>query len=245
MQSSNPPNLLEILQTAAKPAIAVSFADAPSLATLIDVQNAGMDVAELRFDLYNSLSAEGCDELVQQSTIPVIATLRHADEGGGWQQSEAERITRYRSWLSQVAAIDIELGHQTTIDEIADDCRNSNTTLIGSFHDFEKTPSAEILQDVIQRAVEAGVDIVKIAASVNSEDDLRRLAQALALAPTLPKIVLGMGPQGKISRLAFPALGSLLSFAYIGKPTAPGQPSLSELLQARHQWFGGDAPVTY
>ena len=38
-----------------------------------------------------------------------------------------------------------------------------------------------------------------------------------------------MGGLGAISRLVFPIAGSLLTYAHVGRPTAPGQLTVAEL----------------
>jgi 3-dehydroquinate dehydratase len=41
-----------------------------------------------------------------------------------------------------------------------------------------------------------------------------------------------MGPRGRATRVLFPALGSLFTFASLDKKTAPGQLGLEETLRA-------------
>jgi len=40
---------------------------------------------------------------------------------------------------------------------------------------------------------------------------------------------MAMGPVGALSRLFYPAAGSLLTYSSVGEPTAPGQIPLREL----------------
>lgn len=219
------------------PAIAVSFAKRPDRTMLQIAKEHGMDVAELRMDLYGDLNNERWSSLLEVSPVPTIATLRHEDEGGSWGRTESERRPLFRSWIPGASAIDVELAHSKTIEKLKPDCEAAGTSIIGSFHNFNKTPSKKKLTETLDIADSCGVDVVKIAVSIHSLDDIQRLTEILLSKPKLPKIVLGMGPQGKISRLLFPALGSKLTFAYVGIPTAPGQPSLDELVQARSDWY--------
>ena len=83
---------------------------------------------------------------------------------------------------------------------------------------------------LMRQAEELDVDIIKIAAHCASRADLRLLAQVLLDHPEKKMIVLGMGPVGAPSRFLFPALGSLLTYTFLGEPTAPGQFSLEQTL---------------
>ena len=100
----------------------------------------------------------------------------------------------------------------------------SDTTSIVSFHDFDYTPDTPGLEDILERAQAAGADIVKIAVHCNDLDDLRRLAAFTIAHADQPLITIGMGPHGAVSRMLFPALGSLITYAYVGTPSAPGRP---------------------
>ena len=101
---------------------------------------------------------------------------------------------------------------------------------IASFHDFERTPDARSLAGRVEAGRALGADVVKIAAQVRGAADLRTLARVLVerddAGPGL--IVIGMGDAGVASRVLFPALGSLLTYASAGTQTAPGQLALDE-----------------
>ena len=76
-----------------------------------------------------------------------------------------------------------------------------------------------------------GADLVKLACQANSQADSARL---LSLYENYKNIlVIGMGAQGAITRIAAPFLGAPFSFV-AGKAgkTAPGQLTFSEMQQA-------------
>ncbi|HEY5595278.1 MAG TPA: type I 3-dehydroquinate dehydratase, partial [Nitrospiria bacterium] len=50
-------------------------------------------------------------------------------------------------------------------------------------------------------------------------------------------IVIAMGVEGALSRVFFPALGSLLTYAYLGQPTAPGQLGYKELFELLKKFY--------
>jgi 3-dehydroquinate dehydratase I len=94
---------------------------------------------------------------------------------------------------------------------------------VGSFHDFAGTPAADDLRRMRDMAFEAGADIVKFAATLHSTADLATLAALLEEPGHPPLSVMGMGKLGRISRLIFAQLGSVLNYGYLDRPTVPGQ----------------------
>ena len=90
-----------------------------------------------------------------------------------------------------------------------------------------------MLEGSISFAQPLGLDSVKIATFLNSQDDLIRLMKLLTGHRRLPMSVMGMGALGRLSRLTLAKLGSLLNYGFIGDSNAPGQwpaPRLKELL---------------
>jgi 3-dehydroquinate dehydratase type I len=98
-----------------------------------------------------------------------------------------------------------------------------------SYHNFERTPGLEDLESVMIACYEKGAAIAKMATRISGRDDILNL---LALY-NLPgeKVILGMGPLGKILRVMGPYLGGAFTFASLekGKETAPGQLSIKEM----------------
>lgn len=210
---------------AGKPAVAVSFTDADGKDELSLARAAGVAIAELRVDLFARFSADYVEAQAKRlSGLPMIATIRHANEGGGWSGPEEERIALYRLLLTLADGIDVELSSAQTLAAIADEAREAGKVLIVSHHDFDKTPDLEALRDTARRAVAAGADIVKIAARTDNDADVQVLSQLLAESPAPHMVVIGMGENGAPTRLLFPGQGSLFTFAAKGlRSTAPGQ----------------------
>ena len=50
-------------------------------------------------------------------------------------------------------------------------------------------------------------------------------------------ITISLGDTGGISRLVFPALGSLITYAYLNNPSGPGQRPLGELREHLRLYF--------
>ena len=219
------------LDLGAAVAIAVPFDDTPSGADVQALRARGLDVVELRVDSFASRDpAHALAELAKYEGIPTLATIRVPAEGGAWAGSEAERAKLFLALLPHVGAIDVELAAHEVLPELRAAAREAGRLVIASHHDFDGTPAPGALADLVARAQEAGADIVKIAARVRSPDDLRTLAAALLAPARLGRIVIGMGDAGLATRVLFPALGSLLTYAHVGRATAPGQLPLDELV---------------
>jgi 3-dehydroquinate dehydratase-1 len=212
-------------------AVAVPFDDTPSRAEVQALRVRGLDVAELRVDAFASHGAESVlAELAKYEGIPTLATIRSHAEGGAWAGREAEREKLFLALLPHVGAIDVELAAPALLAALGPAARAAGRLLIASHHDFARTPEPGVLADLIARAHEAGADVVKIAAAVRVPEDIRTLAAALLAPAEIGRIVIGMGEAGLVTRVLFPALGSLVSYAHVGRSTAPGQLPLDELV---------------
>jgi 3-dehydroquinate dehydratase-1 len=98
-----------------------------------------------------------------------------------------------------------------------------------SAHFFEHTPPDDELASLLESMAAKKPDIIKVACRCNSSADLGRLAVLQHLNRKLPLALMGMGELGRISRTMLPLLGARLVYGWLDAPTAPGQPSVSEL----------------
>ena len=208
-----------------KPVIAVSFTDVDSAADIAQARLAGVGIAELRVDLFARRDpAYVAAQMGRLKGLPRLATIRMAEEGGGWTGSEAERIEVFETLLPLVDGVDIELRAAQTLDRLAPQAHALGKLLVVSHHDFEATPAYEALAEAARRAVEAGADVVKIATQVNDDADIATLARLLQEKAAPRLVVIGMGERGVPTRLMFPRDGSLFTFAAKGdRASAPGQ----------------------
>jgi 3-dehydroquinate dehydratase-1 len=125
--------------------------------------------------------------------------------------------------LDLATLIDIELRSVMDMRSLLPQARSRGVGVVGSFHDFQATPGDEILSGAIEMAQTAGLDAVKLATYLNGPDDLMRLMKLLSGHRRLPTSLMGMGPLGRLSRLALAKLGSLLNYGFLGDSNAPGQ----------------------
>tara|TARA_R110001592_G_scaffold313380_3_gene588754 strand:+ start:282 stop:995 length:714 start_codon:yes stop_codon:yes gene_type:complete len=221
---------LGTIELGEKPAVVIAIQRPVSPADL--AMECPHAIVELRLDgLADTSPAAHVAFAEQYEGFNRLATIRHQDEGGAWRGNEEQRLASYRAVLPVVDAVDVEVLVGSITNAVVAAAHDSGKIVIGSFHDFDETPSAKRLEEVFAAGRAAGVDIVKVAARCNTAEDGRRLA-AFTLAHCDDNIiVVGMGPYGMASRIFFPALGSLLTYTFLGEPTAPGQLNCHDTLK--------------
>lgn len=225
------------LELGARPRVAVPFGDAVTRSEVVLLAEQGLDVAELRVDHFTRVDLDWVLARIDVfAGIPLLATIRSAAESGGWQGSEAERVALFRALLPRVDAVDVEIESEIARD-VVHAARDAGKLAIASFHDFAKTPRPEALADVVARGRALGADVVKIATMVEDRSDLRSLARLLIEIEDVGLIAIGMGDAAVATRVLFPALGSLLTYAHAGTATAPGQIPLVEMQQLLRRLF--------
>lgn len=181
-----------------------------------------VDLLELRVDAF-AADPEPLLAAAARLKIPRVVTVRHPAEGGAGQLSMAQRRDLYRRFLPHAAFIDTELRSARALASVIAEARALGTRVILSAHDFRRTPTADALARTVAAAEEAGADICKIATLTRDAADLSRLVALFAQPAGVALSVMGMGPLGKVSRILFARLGSVLNYGYLHRPNAPGQ----------------------
>ena len=182
----------------------------------LKLHNFECDMIELRLDTLG-LGADVLD-FATNSPLPLLITARGSDEGGTSDWSAEGRRAAYDLFLPFATAIDIELRDFDQFEDQIASAKAANVLVIGSFHDFEKTPSLDTLKSKLGSAA----DIHKFATRIQTNDDL--VTQLALLGENTPLSVMGMGPLGAAARPLMAKAGSLLNYGYLGaKPTAPDQ----------------------
>lgn len=206
------------------PLVAVGFADKTPLYQISEAIKCGLDVAELRIDLYSSFDcAYVLREVRKFKNLPTVATIRIKREGGNWSGSDSDRLSLFRALINEVNAVDVELASKSILSQVAALAHAANKLVFVSYHNFDSTPKLSTLNGIARKAKAAGADIVKMATFAKNKKDLQTLAMFTIENSDLGVVSIAMGSKGVVSRLFFPALGSRLTYAYMGKITAPGQ----------------------
>jgi len=184
------------------------------------------DLLEVRIDLIG----DGWQELAGQLSRPWIACNRQAEEGGRWQESEAERIAALLQAVDLGADIvDIELRTENLKQVVAQVKQRAKCLL--SFHELAGTPPLDEMKEIVNRQLAAGADICKVVATAQSFADNRSVLQLIADFPQVKVVSFAMGPLGSISRILSPLIGGYFTYASIkeGEESAPGQITVGDL----------------
>ncbi|NJD77084.1 MAG: type I 3-dehydroquinate dehydratase [Candidatus Methanoperedens sp.] len=186
----------------------------------------GADILELRIDLLDEDPGRILND-VRKTGLPIIITNRARQEGGAWNGTEDERIRLLLSLMPLADAIDIELSAKLR-DTVVKKARSAGITVIISTHDFRKTPDSDSMIGTIKKSFDAGADIAKLAVMPCSHDDVLRLLY-VTLHAGEAVCTIAMGETGRHSRVIAPIYGSMMTYGYVGKATAPGQLRVDEL----------------
>ncbi len=222
------------------PIVIVPITDRTSAAALRSAAQQGVTLAEARVDLFRDQGAASVLRVLAATrrVMPVLVTVRAAAEGGAFQDDEPTRLALYRALLPKADAVDVELGAAIR-PALVRDARQSRRLVVLSHHDFRRTPPDAELDRVVARGFRAGADVVKLATHVRDDRDTARLAGLLARHSGQPLVVIGVGEHGKKTRVLFPALGSLFTFAALGRGTAPGQLDVTAMRRELSLFFPG------
>ncbi len=197
--------------------------------TKIDEVNAlKPSLVEIRYDLVRR-TPEEISRLCSDSILQV-ATCRP----GGYPDPERMKILKRAIDLGAVY-VDVELESSGAFkNEICSYAKERSSHVIISYHNFTKTPSRPELEEILRQCYSSGGDVAKIACQVNMVEDAARMLGLYELKGR--KIVIGMGDEGRITRLAALELGAEFSFAALSEDdsTAPGQLSYQDLVSLRN-----------
>jgi 3-dehydroquinate dehydratase-1 len=214
------------------PRVVGSITHADTLGRIRGPTDLTFDVAEIRWDLIGvekSTVITACRQ-IEKIGAPVILTIRSSREGGEWTGDEARRLALYKKALPHVSAVDVEIS-SSIFSSVLDAAHKAGKTVIGSFHDFERTPDTKQLRVVIDAGRRAGADIVKIAAMIHGPADIAVLFSVLNTARQKPLCLIGMGPLGIPTRVTLACEGSCLTYGYADRSAAPGQTPSSTLVR--------------
>ncbi|MFQ5721941.1 MAG: type I 3-dehydroquinate dehydratase [Candidatus Aminicenantales bacterium] len=186
-----------------------------------------VDMAEIRMDRMKLVQNE--IKNVFSFHPQLIATYRSGSAG-----EETRKKLLLAAIYSGAAYIDLEVNSKGSfIKEIIQEAKKKNCKLIISYHNFQMTPALADLIKMVNRCFAMGADIAKISCFVKFRRDNARLLSLLD--DSRPVVVTGMGPLGRITRIAAHFCGSPITYVcwMKGRETAPGQLEVSEMEKIR------------
>lgn len=209
------------------------------------------DVVEWRIDWFDGVEVPArLMPLLRQlrscfRSTPLLITFRSSKEGGEREISSKNYVDLLCRIIASGDAdlIDVELfSGEDTVRHVVNAAQQHGVAVIGSSHDFEKTPDEAEIVSRLEQMRTLGCDAAKIAVMPQNPRDVLTLLSATermkAKHPELPIITMSMGQLGMVSRLCGGLFGSALTFGSAGQASAPGQvdvPRLRQTLELLHQ----------
>jgi 3-dehydroquinate dehydratase I len=200
------------------------------------------DIIEWRADFFEDLA--DTEEVVTLGNkikeitddIPVIFTIRSIREGGqpiSLSDAEAIELKAAICKKTNIEYVDCELSNKREyIQYLREISKQSNTKIIGSFHNFQYTPSKEVLFTKLSEAEGYGMDAAKVAVMPKQLEDVLLLLSVTLEAKNklkIPVITMSMGELGAVTRMIGGIFGSSLTFAVGQSTSAPGQIPIEDL----------------
>ena len=206
----------------------------------------GAEVIELRADSLCAMptvaQAMAMLRTVREAApdTPLLFTLRTQRDGGAGIPDAAAYEALLCGLLAHTDALPDALDCELSVGEeafsrIAACAHEAGVSLVGSSHDFAKTPERTEIVRRLMDMERLGADVCKIAVMPGSRADVLTLMQAAVEADEAlraPLIAISMGPLGAITRVGSELMGSCLTFGAVGQTSAPGQMDARALMDA-------------
>ena len=205
-----------------KPAVVAVVASGEDFEKLSKLPPRSADLCELRIDLLQNCSAD-LGALIADLSIPKIVTVRDPREGGANQLSAETRLKLFSQWLPVCDYIDIECRNLSEFSGLVREAEQRGKGIIYSFHDFEKTPEVDQMEELLETIEPKANQIFKIATEVSTWQDVEKLILFVRRNHDRNVAAMGIGSLGKLSRLVLARLGSVLVYAALGRKIVAAQ----------------------
>ena len=205
---------------------------AEEILDLLENASPAIQMAEIRLDRC-PLTEDEIETVFSSSDTPLIATCRVAAAGNGtWEEAEAKLQAAIETGA---AFVDLELEAPKEVGKrLRRACSEYGTRMIRSAHFFDGTPSLDDLRETADRCRKFGGEIIKIAVSAGSEEEVTRVLSLYDEYEEGRLVAFAMGEAGRSSRLECLRLGSPFTYAALTseEAAAPGQWPYSEMTEA-------------
>ena len=158
------------------------------------------------------------------SSYPLIFTFRTKEEGGERHVS-FEKYKEYYHYIAleakkyNVELVDIEMYARRDIPDLialVNEMHYMGLKVIGSYHDFKKTPKRNEIVEIFKTMDSLGADVLKVAAMPKHKYDVFAIYNAAKDADKYihkPIIAISMGELGAVTRVALSQTKSVITFA--------------------------------
>ena len=199
-----------------------------------------VDMLELRLERFRDQSIKGIEGSIlarKEARKPMMLGFQNGLETGSAPGINGDKkLLIYHMAMEHVDAVDIELD-SPVIEAVMNLARENEKTVIVSSYFADRTPGVDELETVFSASRLKGADVVKITAHAKSMDDVFTLLDFTRKHRDDGVIPVSMGPHGALSRLLFPAAGSLLTYCCLERPSAPGEIPMSELVDDLRRYY--------
>jgi 3-dehydroquinate dehydratase I len=192
--------------------------------------NFGADYVEIRFDFLNLSDLEEAVNIANAVNKKAVYTLRSPEQGGQFKGNTFERIT----WLEKLSSskpmlLDVELYTIKCNNNLADYLKENNTSVLISWHDFEKTPSNAQLTNLLYEMRKYSQNVKVVTTAQKTEDSLG-LLELYENTLGVNLIAFAMGEAGVLSRILCVIIGNApFTYASLEKAIAPGQLTIKQM----------------
>lgn len=206
------------------------------------LKNRRMDLAEWRADWYDAVFDHSSTAGILRDLrrilpqTPILFTFRTAEEGGekAMERDDYASLIISAAQSGLVDMVDVEaFAGDEIVKDIIDAAHAAGVKVVGSNHDFDRTPPKEEIVRRLRKIQDLGADIPKIAVMPQNKRDVLALLCATEEMVTdyadRPIITMAMSGTGLISRLCGETFGSSCTFGAVGKASAPGQMNAEDL----------------
>lgn len=235
----------DVLIGAGKPKICASILSSTKEELIADAMallDMPVDIVEWRADWFKDvLDRQAVLDVLKSLrrtlvNLPLLFSLRTTDEGGKF----AMTLDDYRDvnvsaiTSGDIDIVDVEIFRGDALAQsIVATAHENNVKVVGSFHDFTKTPNRETITLILQKMQNMDVDLSKIAVMPSSKADVMMLMETtFDIAEHFanrPFVLIGMGSLGVITRVAGGLLGTAITFGAVENASAPGQVQVETL----------------
>lgn len=205
------------------------------LAAAEKITGKGVDMLEWRMDWYEQITVWEQTSQVLKALADIckdtvlLCTFRSKKQGGEQEMTEADytQLLKKTAESGYADILDVEVFEVSEPKALLAQLHKSPVYVIASQHYFFHTPEHEVMEKELTDMKAMGADIGKLAVMPEKNTDVLRLLKVTASVKEhlkeYPIVTMAMGGMGVISRISGQIFGSCITFAAVGKVSAPGQ----------------------
>jgi len=185
----------------------------------------------------NSKTLKNILVIKKNTGLPLIFTLRPIWEVGKFSGPELKRLKVLENAIELgVDYIDLELKiKREKLEELIAKAEEKRVKIILSVHDFENPPDSRLILKYIEKSIDLGADIAKVAFLCDEYSDTIEILRSGVAAKeyNMKFTLMGMGSHGHITRLLAPLIGSEIVYTTLEleKKVVEGQMDIKSLVE--------------